>query len=334
VQDSRRTRAVLGVLLLIALALITLDFRDGGASPVRNVGADVFGPIERVTDDITNPVSSLFDSITGGPSSQGTIANLQRENNQLRAELSAAQLNREESRQLARLLRIDAGAYRIVAATVIAAGGDYSDTVTLDAGSSDGIKRDETVLNGSGLVGTVTQVSLDTCTVVLASDASSVIGVQMAGTGEIGEVTGTGKSMSGSGLLRLSLFDANAVLQPGQEVVTYASVNDRPEVPGVPVGTVLSVQSSGGALVQTAVVQPFVNFTALGVVGIVVAVPKNSQGISILPRPAPTVTVTTTPPARPTASVSPGTIGPSASGSAVSPSPTAPSPIASASGGG
>jgi len=332
VQDSRRSRMVLGVLLLIALALITLDFKDGGASPVRNVGAEVFGPIERVTSDITSPVSSLFDSITGGPSSQGTIANLQRENASLREELSAAQLSKSESQQLAQLLRIDAGAYRIVAASVIAAGGDYSDTVTLNAGSSDGIKLDETVLNGSGFVGTVTQVSLDTCTVVLASDASSIIGVQMAGTGEIGEITGTGKSMSSSGLLRLSLFDANAVLQPGQEVVTYASVNDRPEVPGVPVGTVVSVRS--GALVQTAMVKPFVNFTALGVVGIVVAVPKHSVGISILPRPAPTVTVTTTPPASPTASpsasISPGTLGPSASGSpSVSPSPTA-----SASGGG
>jgi len=333
VLDSRRTRLVLGVLLLVALALITLDFRDGGASPVRNVGADVFGPIERVTNDITNPVSSLFDSITGGPSSQGTIANLQQENASLRAQLSAAQLSKSESRQLARLLRIDAGAYRIVAATVIAAGGDYSDTVTLDAGSSDGIKRDETVLNGSGFVGTVTQVSLDTCTVVLASDASSFIGVQIAGSGEIGEVTGTGKSMSGSGLLRLTLFDSNAVLQPGQEIVTYASVNDRPEVPGVPVGTVVSVQNSADALVQTALVRPFVTITALGVVGVVVEVPKHSAGISILPRPAPTVTVTmppSTPPATPSASISPGNTGPSASGS-----PSAsPSATATASGGG
>ena len=327
--DSRRTRVVLCVLLLIALALITLDFRDGGASPARNLGSEIFGPIERVTNDITSPVSSLFDSITGGPSSQGTIANLQQENASLRAQLSAAQLDKSESRQLAQLLRIDAGAYRIVAATVIAAGGDYSDTVTLNAGSNDGIKTDETVLNGSGLVGKVTQVSLDTCTVVLASDASSIVGVQIAGTGEIGEVTGTGKSMSGNGLLRLTLFDANAVLQPGQEVVTYASVNDRPEVPGVPVGTVISVRA--GALEQTALVRPYVTFTSLGVVGIVVEVPKHSAGISILPRPAPTVTVTTTPPpVTPSASIAPGNIGPSASGSpSVSPFPTA-----SASGGG
>jgi len=295
VHDNRRTRLVLGVLLVAAIVLITLDFRDGGASPVRRVGADVFGPIERVTHDVTDPVAGLFDSITGGPSAQGTIASLQRQNAQLRAELSAAQLSQAARKQLAQLLQLDAGAYQIVTASVIAAGGDFSNTVTLDAGSRDGIKPDETVLNGFGFVGTVTQVSADTSTVLLADDASSVVGVQMADGGEIGDVTGAGKSMSGPALLRLNLFDANAVLKPGQEVVTYASLGDQPEVPGVPVGTVESVSSSAGALTQTAMVRPYVNFTALGVVGVVVQVPRHNPRVSILPRPAPTVTVTTTP---------------------------------------
>ena len=300
-HDNRRTRLVLGVLLIVAIALITLDFRDGGASPARSLGADIFGPVERVTHDVTDPVASLFDSITGGPSAQSTIANLQKQNAQLRAELSQAQLSKTARQQLAQLLQLDAGGYQIVAANVIAAGGDYSDTVTLDAGSSDGIKPDETVLSGAGFVGTVTQVSSDTSTVLLANDASSVIGVQMAGSGQIGELTGTGKSMSGSTLLKLSLFDANAVLQPGQEVVTYASVGNQPEVQGVPVGTVVSVSSGGGALTQTALVKPFVNFTSLGVVGIVVGTPKHAARISVLPRPAPTVTVTATPSASSTA---------------------------------
>ena len=302
-HDNRRTRLVLGVLLIVAVLLITLDFRDGGASPVRGVGADIFGPIERVTHDVTDPVASLFDSITGGPSAQGTITTLQRQNAELRAELSAAQLNKAAGKQLAQLLQMDAGAYKIVAADVIAAGGDFSDTVTLDAGSSDGIKPNETVLNGFGFVGTVTQVTAGTSTVLLANDASSVVGVQMAGSGEIGAVTGTGKSLSGSDLLRLNLFSANAVLQPGQEVVTYASVGDQPEVPGVPVGTIVSV-SSAGSLTQTAMVLPYVNFTALGVVGVVVQVPRHNPRVSILPRPAPTVTVTTTPSPSGTASAS------------------------------
>ncbi len=324
-HDNRRTRLVLGVLLIVAVTLITLDFRDGGASPARNVGADIFGPVEQVTHDVTDPVASLFDSITGGPSAQSTITTLQRQNAELRAELSAAQLSQAAKKQLSQLLQMDAGAYRIVPASVIAAGGDFSDTVTLDAGSHDGIRPNETVLNGSGFVGTITQVSADTSTVLLANDASSVVGVQMAG-GEIGDVTGTGKSMSGSSLLRLSLFDANAVLQRGQQVVTYASVGDRPEVPGVPVGTIVSVSGSAGALTETAMVRPYVNFTALGVVGVVVQAPRHNPRGSILPRPAPTVTVTTTP--SPSGASSPATLPTSPATS------TAPSASASASGGG
>jgi rod shape-determining protein MreC len=325
VHDNRRTRLVLGVLLIVAVILITLDFRDGGASPARNVGADIFGPVEQVTHDVTDPVASLFDSITGGPSAQSTITTLQRQNAELRAELSAAQLSQAAKKQLSQLLQMDAGAYRIVPASVIAAGGDFSDTVTLDAGSHDGIRPNETVLNGSGFVGTITQVSADTSTVLLANDASSVVGVQMAG-GEIGDVTGTGKSMSGSSLLRLSLFDANAVLQRGQQVVTYASVGDRPEVPGVPVGTIVSVSGSAGALTETAMVRPYVNFTALGVVGVVVQAPRHNPRGSILPRPAPTVTVTTTP--SPSGASSSATLPTSPATS------TAPSASASASGGG
>ena len=324
-HDNRRTRLVLGVLLLVAIILITLDFRDGGASPARNAGADIFGPIESVTHDVTDPVASLFDSITGGPSAQGSIASLQRENAALRAELSLAQLSKADSKQLSQLLQLDAGGYRIVAASVIAAGGDYSDTVTLDAGSKEGIKPNETVLNGSGFVGTVTGVSADTSTVVLANDASSVVGVQMAGSGQIGDVTGTGKSMSGSGLLRLDLFAANAVLKPGQQVLTYASVGDQPEVPGVPVGAIASVTASAGSLTQTALVRPVVNFTALGVVGVVVEVPAHNPRVSVLPRPAPTVTVTTTP--HPATS---GTLAPQVSSSGL-PAGTSGSPAPSAS---
>ena len=328
-HDSRRARLVLGVLLIAAIALITLDFRDGGMSPVRNAGADIFGPVERVTHDVTDPVSSLFDSITGGSSAQGTIASLQRENAELRAELSAAQLSSTARQQLAQLLQLDAGGYRIVPASVIAAGGDYSDTVTLNVGRNAGIKPYETVLNGSGFVGTVTQVSGDTSTVLLANDASSFVGVQMVGSGEIGAVVGTGRSMSGSAMLRLSLFDANAVLQDGEQVDTYGSVGDQPEVPGVPVGTIVSVRNSAGSLTQTALVKPFVNFTALGVVGIVVQVPRHNAPNAILPSPVPTVTVTVTAGAASSAGATPGSPVPSGGASS---SPSA-SPSASATGG-
>ena len=302
-HDTRRVRLVLGVLLIAAVALITVDFRDGGSSPVRGAGAGFFGPVERVTSDVTSPISSLFDWVTGGPSADSKIAALQGANARLRAELSSAQLSQADEAQLSSLLRLAGrGGYRIVAASVIAAGEDYANSVTLDVGSRDGVHAQETVLNGDGLVGTVTQVSSDTSTVLLATDASSVVGARMAGSNQIGAVSGTGKSLSGPSLMQLKLFDANATLQPGQSLVTFGSVQDRPYVPGVPIGRVTTVRGNTGSLTQTALVRPFVNFTSLGVVGVVIGGPAQNPRDSVLPpgpTPVPTVTVTVTPSASP-----------------------------------
>ena len=113
---------------------------------------------------------------------------------------------------------------------MIAAGGSYSDTVTIDAGSKDGIQANETVLNGNGLVGTVTSVGPTTSTVLLASDASATVGVRLAGTNTIGAITGAGTTMAGSDMLRLRLFSASATLQPGDALVTFGSVGGRPYV--------------------------------------------------------------------------------------------------------
>jgi rod shape-determining protein MreC len=308
-HDTRRVRLALGVLLIAAIALITVDFRSGGSSPLRGLGSRVFGPVERVTSDVTSPVSSLFDSVTDGPSANSKIATLQAANARLRAELSAEQVSKSEGAQLSSLLQLAGrGGYRVVAASVIAAGQDYADSVTLDVGSRDGVQAQETVLNGAGLVGTVTQVGPDTSTVLLATDASSVVGVRMAGTSQIGYVTGTGKSLSGSQEMRLRLFDMNAVLHSGQSLVTFGSVQNRPYVPGVPIGVVSQVQGNAGSLTQTALVTPFVNFTSLGVVGVVIAGPAKNPRDSVLPpspKPAPTVTVTVTPKPKPTPTSTP-----------------------------
>jgi rod shape-determining protein MreC len=270
VHSGRRTRPVLIVLLIAAIALITLDFRDAGSSPAHTIGADVFGPVERTASAVASPFESLFKTASGNDSSE--IANLQKQNDQLRAQLAQAQVSTQEQAQLSQLLHLtNAGNYKIVAATVIAAGGAYSDTVTIDVGTHAGIRTNETVLNGDGLVGTVTAAAGSSATVQLATDAAATIGVRMDGTNEIGAVTGTGSTMGAAQQLKLTLVSATAVLQPGQTVVTFGSVGGRPYVPGVPVGTVTQVTSQPGALTQTALVRPFADFTGLGVVGVVVS---------------------------------------------------------------
>ncbi|HEX6450507.1 MAG TPA: rod shape-determining protein MreC, partial [Trebonia sp.] len=240
------------------------------------------GPVEHLAGDVASPFVGMYHAASGNQGSE--IASLQKQNDQLRAELSAEQLDKSDSAQLKQLLQLSGrGGYRVVPASIIAAGGDYSDTVTIDAGSKDGIKTDETVLNGNGLVGTVTGVGSSTATVQLATDSAATVGVRLAGSNVIGALTGTGQTMTTGNELKLTLFSGSATVGPGAALVTFGSVGGRPYVPGVPVGTVQTVTSQPGSLTQTALVKPFADFTGLGVVGVVIAPPRTNPRDSVLP---------------------------------------------------
>ncbi len=314
-RDTRRTRLLLSVALLVALALIAVDYQNG-SSPViktmRHVANSVFGGAERIVGTVTAPIGRFVGGGLAGTGG-GQAGSLQRKLARMRTELSATQLSKRDSRELGRLLAVaGAGRYRIVAASVIAFGQGYQQTVTLNAGSADGVRPQQTVLDGDGLVGQVVSVGTTTCTVLLASDASSVVGVRLAPSGQIGWVTGSGSDQNAAGLFKLQVLNPGAVLTPGEQLVTAASVHDQPFVPGVPVGEIVSVRNRAGALTAQALVRPYVNFTALDVVGIVITPPRRDPHFSVLPPkpapiPTPTVTVTVTPGAQPSPSATPST---------------------------
>jgi rod shape-determining protein MreC len=251
-------------LLIVAIALITIDFRDGGTSGAHSFGGRLFGPVEHLSDDVTGWFRG------GGDSAE--ISALQKQNTALRAQLAQAQIGSKDAAQLGSVLHL-AGARgdKVVPASVIAAGGAYSDTVTISAGSGDGITTDETVLNGDGLVGTVIATTPTTATVQLANDAGATVGIRMSGSGQIGALTGTASSFGATAPLKLTLFSATATLKAGEELVTFGSVGGRPYVPGIPIGKVTTVTTQPGSLTPTATVKPFVDFTGLGVLGVVIS---------------------------------------------------------------
>ena len=272
----------------MAVALITIDFRDGGTSSAHSFGGKLFGPVERMTDDVTG----WF----GGGGNSAEVKALQQQNDQLRAELAQAQVSSQDAAQLGGVLHL-AGKYgdKIVPAAVIAVSDAYADTVTISAGSRDGIAVNETVLNGDGLVGTIIATTATTATVQLANDAGATVGVRVSGagqsgapgksgtsgksgasgtssaSGQIGALSGAADSFGASAPLKLTLFNANATLKPGEQVVTFGSVGGRPYVPGIPIGTITAVTTQPGSLTPTAQVKPFVDFTGLGVLGVVIS---------------------------------------------------------------
>ena len=281
---SRRTRVVLSILVVASLTFIILDLRggDGPFSSARAAASGILGGAQRVAATIFSPVTGFTEWWSTLNSQSSQIRTLRAENAQLQSQLTAGAADRARAEALDGLLRVaGVGQYEIVPAEVIAVGPaqDFAWTVTIDAGSRDGIEPEMTVINGDGLVGRVLKVANATSTVVLIVDASSAVGGRVATTEEIGIVAGTGRQDS----LDFQLLDPLAELRTGDALVTFGSRGGRPYAPGIPIGDVVEVSGTAGQLTRVATVRPFVDVSRLSVVGVVVRPPRNDPRDSVLP---------------------------------------------------
>ncbi|WP_329178919.1 rod shape-determining protein MreC [Streptomyces sp. NBC_01477] len=307
-RDTKESRLLLVLLVVVAFALITVDIRGGENSPLdrpRQAAQSVFGPVENAVSGVVDPVGNAVDAVRDSDGRSSTISRLEHENAALKQQLGSKDITRNRAQELDKLLKTaGAGQYAIKGAQVIAIGAaqGFSWTVTIDAGSRDGITRDMTVLNGDGLVGRVTTVGPSTATVLLANDPDFTVGTRLEGSMELGFATGQGDRP-----MRVQLLNGKAAVHKGDRLVTFGSEAGKPFVPGVPVGKIVGVDPSGGNLTKTLLVQPFVGFTRLDVVGVVVVGPRTDPRDSVLPaKPTPSPKPKPKAPASPTAPASPG----------------------------
>lgn len=273
--NRRRARILLAVLVLLALVLVTVDFRSDGASGdgplgrLRGVASTVFGPVQDGLATIVSPIGRSLSGI-------GDVFDARAENAQLRAQLERLEERRlsyddvlRENEELRELLEIEERSdLQTRAAQVIATGpSNFEWTVTLDVGTSHGVARDMPVVNGDGLVGRVIQATADTSRVLLAVDPSFQAAAAHAQSGETGQVQG-----NGSEPLVYRPLDPEAELEVGDEIVTSRYSNGVFPA-GIPIGTVESVGDAPGLLTRTVQVRPWVDFTRLQTVLVVLYEP-------------------------------------------------------------
>ena len=299
-----RSRLLLIVLIVSALFLITLDLRGVGVLEGARQGTQtILSPFQRAGSVVISPFKNFFSDVTHLGRTRNQIEKLRTDNAKLRATL----LNRKNADaqllQLKSILNLAGTAgYKVVNARVISQGSSqsFSQTITIDAGTSAGIKKNMTVVAENGIAGVVKEVYSQTSLIMLATDPAFKIGVRIAGTQQIGILSGRG-SRSAS----LQLLDNQTTVRVGDVLLSRGSVANRPFVPGVPVGYVTAVDNSAGAIAQSATVHLYTNFATLGVVAIVVAASTVNPGDALIPQkpqptPIPTVTIYVTPSPSPT----------------------------------
>ena len=254
-KTVRRRRAVLGLLVACSLILLTASFGDsagGGVTSIQRGVLDVVSPIQEGASRALKPVRDLFGWIGDTVHAKGKVDDLEKERDQLRRQVIDRDAALRQNTQLRELLALDTNASlkdnAPVGARVIGRSPTvWFSQVTIDKGSSAGIRLDQPVVTGAGLVGKVTTVTRGTSIVTLVTDA------KMSVTARINEngVPGVLQTQIGDPReLELKYTTRDDTVRAGQRVVTSgtdARITAEPSLypPDIPIGRVTRVEDEG-----------------------------------------------------------------------------------------
>lgn len=296
-RGTNRARLLLVSLLVTSLLLITLDLRGANVvTSIRSASQTILAPFQSAGSAILSPIGNFFSDLFNLGNTRERIEELEKANEELKSQVI---LNEKLSAELAQLKGVldlaGKARFKTVSARVISKGGTstFSETIVLDQGSRAGIRPDMTVISQAGLVGVVRSTSANTSVVLLMNDPSFRIGVRVAGSQDMGVLTGQGRN-----IYSLQMLSASADISVGDVLLSRGSSGDTPFVPGVPVGKIIFVDNAAGQLTKQARVEAFVDLNSLALVSVVLDSKGSNPGDSLVPaapRPAPTVTVYVTP---------------------------------------
>jgi rod shape-determining protein MreC len=268
----RRRRAVLAGLVALSLVLLTAYFGEsasGGLHAVQRGVMDVLAPIQEGANKALKPARDLFGWVGDTVDAKDERNALRRERDQLRREVAELQLSRRDYEELQAWRQtssaLDLERYEPVAARVYERSpSTWYSTVVINKGSSDGVRKDQPVVNGAGLVGRVKGVSSGSAVVTLLTDQDFGVSAVTAKDREPGTV-----SPAVGGDLLFDLVPRGRSVRTGHRIVTAGTTNARLPSPfprGILIGTVRRIDEGDGELDRRIHVRPAADLRRLDVV--------------------------------------------------------------------
>lgn len=267
-KQVRRRRAVLIGLVVLGFVLLTFTFGSGAGAVGGGLGS-VFGPFERAAGSALKPARDLVNWFDETMDARGERERLTRQLEEARALAVAGQVAVQENEQLRKLVRLKRrgnvpATYTPVTASVISRSPTvWYSTVGIDKGSGDGVRLDDPVINGDGLVGRISSVSRGTSVVTLLTDSSSAVTAKVLPGGAQGVIR---PKLGAPGELVLEFLNETNDIRRGQAVVTSGW---RSEVlaslypPNLPVGDVKRAPINEREAIQTVELSPFADLRNL-----------------------------------------------------------------------
>jgi rod shape-determining protein MreC len=281
-KQVRRRRAVLVLLVVAALILLSTQFSESDSGPLHSMQravASVLGPLEEGATRALKPARDLVNWVDETFKARGQNDDLEAEVQDLRTKLAEAQSAEGENQQLRDLLALDRqgtlAGYAPVTARVIARSPTvWYSTVTVDKGSGDGVKVNDPVVTGDGLVGRVTEVTGGGAEVTLITDNRSAVSARVLPDGPDGVAE---PEVGNPSELLLDFIDKDQAIDQGAMVVTAGWSNgtiSSAYPPGLPIGEISDTAVGDQQTYQRVHVTPFADIRGLDLVQVATGGPK------------------------------------------------------------
>ncbi|MBQ9298043.1 MAG: rod shape-determining protein MreC [Clostridia bacterium] len=262
-NKNNNASGIFGIVITIFLLIILVIFS--------NVNIEKFSYIEGAISKIVTPIQNgmiyLKNKINGNESFFTDIANLKKENENLKAKISELEQEQRELeiikaenttlKDYMNLTEKYAG-YKTLPAYIIGKDiSNYSKTIIINLGKKDGIEVNMTVIADAGLVGHVISVTDETAKVETIIDSASSVSSNITTTREAIICRGVIDSNN----LRAVNIPTDTNLVSGDNVETSGMGGIYPK--GILIGTIKDIINTRNIMDRYAVIKPAVDFEKL-----------------------------------------------------------------------
>lgn len=253
------------VLLVVIVALVTMSqttLPRENITVLEKAVHYIYTPLQNGVDGLGGHWGSLRDLFSDKRTLHDRIEELEKRNAQMAIDNQILREYEGQSQRLQSLLKFQQDSLDIYdlrpAAIIARSANNWSKTLIINVGASDGIQRGMPVITPYGLVGRINSVSLNSSQVSLITDREMAIGVILQRSRETnGIVEGTGDSNQ----LRMNNIPYYSSIEKNDRVITSGLSSTYPK--GIDVGIIERVNTEPSGLLLSAEVKPTVNFDRL-----------------------------------------------------------------------
>ncbi len=265
-SERKRAKIIKYILIgiIVVASLLVLMF-NSGVKFLERVSGYVINPVIFAFDSAMDGVGDFFSSFGSRMRLRDELATAQEKLAQLENIQSVSDEVKAENERLLALLGEKESYPQFqyeYAKVVVRSVDDYSATYTLNKGSLDGITENMVVIAEGGLAGKIVKTTDSTSILLAITDPRCGVPALSEASRDMGVIKGVSDAGSTAGYCTMTELPTNAIIKPGDSVVTSGLGEVFPK--GIKIGTITEVSRSGGNQINSsAKLSPSVDFDHL-----------------------------------------------------------------------